>query len=615
MTVMNAPPNPIADPPESAAPAPGDDGRPVVVMIVANAFCRDDGWHDIRVHKFAKTFQEQGLRPIVFCRTHGDARRDRGVYDGIEYRRMLFRAPRPRVPLPAQPVEVASVPHEPGGPSAAGAAPDGAAPVDAPINAPAARQPNAIERLIARIDPGPSAETDRACAPSARPAEGPRGGPDRSRRQRLAGIVRRFRRNPVRTSQRLLRVLACKGLLLSWRVARRLKASARRALRLVRRLRNRGRTLARRSRTVARRAVNWGRVRARRTRAAFRRLLGIPPRARRRFNTTYLNFLNIDFTDAVLRATGEETPAFVYAADLNCLRAGYRVSRRAGVPFLYDSHEYFLSRAEHQWMHWSRRVVDRWLCRRLERTHFPKIETTIGVSQSIVDAFKERSPNGSYLCVRNLPMHGSGPPPLERTSLIVDQLGLEPSTRIALYIGFITGGRGITELIESARYLPEGVIVALLGGGRQLEEQQEFARTLGVDHKVRFLGQVPQSDVLRYAAAADCGVSLIQPTCLSYEWSLPNKIFQYIHGGLPVLCSDFPDMGDVVRRWDVGAVVDPTDSRAIADAIVRLVSDPDRLARMRANCRAAVEEELNWDRERQKILSIGFVREASARVT
>ncbi len=604
MTVLNAPQTTAVEPPEPPAPERPADDRPIVVMIVANAFCRDDGWHDIRVHKFAKTFEEQGLRPIVFCRTHGDATEPAGIYDGIEYRRMLFKAPK----LPPAEVErpvVVEAPPEPG-----------------PTQAPQPPKPSAIERLILWVDPGPRDGPTRpvsAFVPyNDRPAPGrwvakararfwytcvPRAlrGPIRRRWTRATNAAWHFAHDPVTITHRLPRLIAVKGLRCTQRLGRRIMTAARR-------MRNRLRTLIRRT-------AQFVRVRIRRARTAARRIMAMGPRARRRFNTTYLNFLNIDFTEAVLDATRGVSPTFVYAADLNCLRAGFRVSRRAGVPFLYDSHEYFLSRAEHEWMHWTRRNVDRWLCRRLEHGHFGEIETTVGVSESIVNAFRDRVPGGSYLCVRNLPINESGPPPIERSSIIIDQLGLDPSTKIALYIGFVTGGRGITELIESAQYLPDGVVIALLGGGRQLEEQQARARSLGVEHKVHFLGHVPQSEVLTYAAGADCGVSLIQPTCLSYEWSLPNKIFQYIHAGLPVLCSDFPDMGDVVRRWDVGATVDPSDPSKIAAAIEALVSDPASLARMRANCRAAVEEELNWDRERQKILSIGFVRDAVASAT
>ena len=180
-------------------------------------------------------------------------------------------------------------------------------------------------------------------------------------------------------------------------------------------------------------------------------------------------------------------------------------------------------------------------------------------------------------------------------------MDISSGTRIAIYIGFITGGRGISELLQAASHLPDDIVIVFLGGGRHLGLRRQEAVDRGVDNRVYFLGHVPQEEVQSYAAAADCGLSLIQPTCLSYYNSLPNKMFQYAVSGTPMVCSDFPDMASLVKRYDMGDVCDPTNPQEISSTIVRVMSDPRRWNEMSANCLRAARNELNWEAEAQKL--------------
>jgi glycosyltransferase involved in cell wall biosynthesis len=103
-------------------------------------------------------------------------------------------------------------------------------------------------------------------------------------------------------------------------------------------------------------------------------------------------------------------------------------------------------------------------------------------------------------------------------------------------------------------------------------------------------------------ADADVGLALIEPACLSYEMTLPNKLYEYVAAGLPVLSSDVPVLAREVRAHGVGAVADPADPAAVAAAL-RSLLEPEANARCRA---AAVRlaAETVWERENEKLAAV-----------
>lgn len=516
-------------------------GRGTALILVGNPFFRDNGWHDIRVYRFASTFLEYGYDPIVYCNTYAGATQQSGVYDGIRYFRLMFGRPGTKAKPPR-----------------AEAAP------------PAAQwEPPADWEVPDKPAPQPAPEEHPPAAARANPTDA----------------------EPVGSMPSQL--LKC-----CYRSARKVARAAVRS----------AQWLSRKARHVGSRLT---RITLRKGKAASRRLLRIPlkiesraMRFARKMAQPVYRYLNPKFMRAAMEATRDERPAFVYGVDLSLLRTASRVARRAGAPLLYDSHEYFYSCAEHNWMTRWRRTWDRVVCSLLERRYFRQADIVVSVSQGIVDAFKERMPWGNYMCIRNLPAPRKN---VGRQDIIVKKLGLPAETKVALYIGYITGGRGTAQTIMAARHLPDDIVVAFLGGGRLLEEKRALARELNLTHKVFFLGHVPQTRIPDFAESATCGLCLIQKTCLSYYYSLPNKLFQYMAAGLPIVCSDFPDMRRVVEGWGLGVAVDPADPEAIAEGIQRICHDQQAYESMRANCIRAMTEELNWEAEKKKLLLVDFI--------
>jgi glycosyltransferase involved in cell wall biosynthesis len=100
------------------------------------------------------------------------------------------------------------------------------------------------------------------------------------------------------------------------------------------------------------------------------------------------------------------------------------------------------------------------------------------------------------------------------------------------------------------------------------------------------------------------GLLVFQPDYYNAYIGLPNKLFDYMLCGLPVVASDFPEIRKVVGEAGCGVLVDPTDPDAIAEAIIYLLEHPDEARKMGENGRRAVEERYNWGEMEGRLLDL-----------
>ena len=140
----------------------------------------------------------------------------------------------------------------------------------------------------------------------------------------------------------------------------------------------------------------------------------------------------------------------------------------------------------------------------------------------------------------------------------------------------------------------------VLGDGTALDSFLAKVRSGDWQH-IYFPGKVPLDELPSYTASADLGIVLIQDTSLSFRYSIPNKLFEYIHAGIPIIASDLPEIGRVIRETGTGEVCDFSDPYAIAAAIQRILSDPKYYSQLQQNTRKAAND-YNWQNEGKKLL-------------
>lgn len=278
--------------------------------------------------------------------------------------------------------------------------------------------------------------------------------------------------------------------------------------------------------------------------------------------------------------------------DLDTLLPNYLVSRIKHTRLVYDSHEYFTEVPELI----SRPKVRR-IWERVERFTFPKLTTVYTVNQSIAGKYFQRY--GIPLkVVRNVAPRWNPKQVPEKPAL-----GIPENKQLLIMQGAgLNIDRGVEEAIAMMHYL-DNTVLMLVGDGDIIPQMKARVQQEQLTEKVLFFGKRPYGELMYFTWYADLGLSLDQPTNPNYEFSLPNKVFDYIHASTPVVCSNVIEVATLVRTHDVGIVLTDYDPRHMADTIGTLLADTARMEELKANCRKAALTE-NWENETEILNSI-----------
>ena len=308
-------------------------------------------------------------------------------------------------------------------------------------------------------------------------------------------------------------------------------------------------------------------------------------------------------------AAGAAPPADIeWGHDLSGLAAADAAHRlNPATRVVYDSHEIYLeARTSAEQPAWARRIVAA-----RERRWIAEASGVITVNAALADELGRRyqlgAGAGPIAVVHNCP--GSWTPTPESAHLLRDRLGLDASVQIAIHHGAFARGRGVEQL-AGAMLEPglEQVHVVLLGGGPERTAFERLARDPARAGRLHVLEAVDPDELVGWLAGADVGVLPIQPTTLNHRLSTPNKLFECLAAGVPVVVSDFADMRRIVLddpAGALGAVCDPTSPASVAAAIRSIIDRPaaDRAA-LRQRCLDAAHERWNWETERQPLLQL-----------
>jgi glycosyltransferase involved in cell wall biosynthesis len=293
-------------------------------------------------------------------------------------------------------------------------------------------------------------------------------------------------------------------------------------------------------------------------------------------------------------ALRRQPPDVVHAHDLNALIPGWLAARLFHAGLVYDSHELFTEqhppgRPPHPW----RKAA--W--QRLEAALIRRTQAVFTVSPSIAGELAVRyaisSPQVVHNCPRLARLHPQG--------ALRAWLHLPAETPVLMFQGALVEGRGLETCLQALPALPNAALV-YLGEGALRPRLQRLAEEIGVSHRFYLPGNAPMAQLQNLARDAAIGLCLTENTCLNHYYSLPNKLFEYLMAGVPVIASDFPEMRRVVVDSRAGAVADPADLPAVIAALQSLLADPQRLATMSQAARQAAETRYHWQHEVAPIL-------------
>jgi glycosyltransferase involved in cell wall biosynthesis len=271
------------------------------------------------------------------------------------------------------------------------------------------------------------------------------------------------------------------------------------------------------------------------------------------------------------------------------------LGKRNGAPVVYDARDIYVDAANLARLpRPARAFVGRW-----ERGWARRAARVVTVNEPYAEVMAARWNVPMPLIVLNCSYRQRRP--ASRSRRFHEVLGLAPETRVVLYQGGFSRDRGIEQLIEAIPSVPDALLV-LLGYGNLQAELERRAADPGLGGRVRMLPAVPPDELLDWVAAADVVAMPIQPTTLNHRLTTPNKLFEAMAVGVPVVASDLPGMAGIVGETKAGLLVDPTSPAAIAKALRELLASDDERVAMGARGLAAAHETYNWERQLEVLL-------------
>jgi glycosyltransferase involved in cell wall biosynthesis len=286
-----------------------------------------------------------------------------------------------------------------------------------------------------------------------------------------------------------------------------------------------------------------------------------------------------------------ERPDVVHANDIATLIPGWVAARLTGARLVYDTHEYAVG-VPYRKAFWA------WLAATLERLLIRRCDAVITVSDGISERLQARyGLKERPTVVRNVP---DLPPPGEAPDLR-EEMGIGEAP-LVLHQGAVADGRGGENLIRAVSFTESAHLLFLGADGSYTERLRRLAVELDVEARTHFHPPVALTSLLSYTTQADVGVSLLQDSCENHRLALPNKLFEYLAAGLPVVVSDLPEMRRLVDERQVGWVTDPGDPAEIARALSEATGARDDES-LENRVRVAASE-LNWQREHVRLTDL-----------
>ncbi len=301
------------------------------------------------------------------------------------------------------------------------------------------------------------------------------------------------------------------------------------------------------------------------------------------------------------RVEGQVIPAHVWHAhDFNTLGLAVACARRYGGRVVYDSHEVFTEAGATSLLPLPMRAM----LRRIERRWATRADAVMTVNQSVRSVLEMTIGRDDISVLHNcaVPLADGATSPLRAA------VGIDDATPLVLYHGAVTHGRGLEPLVAAlADPRLRDTHLAIMGYGPLRPRIQALAAVSPAADRISLLPPVTPAQLIRWVSGADVAAMAIEPTTLNHRLSSPNKLFEAIAAGVPVVGPDFAEFRRIVAapgRGPLGVLHADHRPASIASAIAEVLSLPLRArAELRERCRQAAADRWNWGIESGVLLS------------
>jgi hypothetical protein len=214
----------------------------------------------------------------------------------------------------------------------------------------------------------------------------------------------------------------------------------------------------------------------------------------------------------------------------------------------------------------------------------------------VTPAIGRRFPGHKTVLVQNFP--------IKKELISIHSKPYEDRPADFAYVGGLTRERSAVEMVRALSCINYEIEVKLhIAGNFRPKELKNEIKNIDGWNSVVFYDWVDRCETANILSQARAGLVLFHPAPNHLD-SQPNKLFEYMSAGLPVIASDFPLWRKIVEGSDCGLLVNPQDPTAIAQAMKWILDNPQKARQMGENGKRAVEEIYNWETESRKLIAM-----------
>lgn len=284
-------------------------------------------------------------------------------------------------------------------------------------------------------------------------------------------------------------------------------------------------------------------------------------------------------------------PDIVHANDLDTLLAGYLIKKKTGAKLVYDAHEIWTEMGSSL----PRYII--FIFKILEKILLKQVDAFISINPSIIDQIgKMHKVDFAGSKIITAPIYNA--PNYQK---IICRTTKRNPVKI-LYQGRYEATRGLEELIMASDFVKGNAQVYFRGYGSLEGNLKVMTRQKKIRNLI-FLKPVAMNSLVQMASFVDIGVIPYLPVNVNNQLCSPNKLFEYMMGGLALACSDLPEMRKIIKKYQNGVLFDPREPKSIARALNKMVKNSRLLTQMKENSLGAAKE-LNWEKEEKKLVRI-----------
>jgi glycosyltransferase involved in cell wall biosynthesis len=313
----------------------------------------------------------------------------------------------------------------------------------------------------------------------------------------------------------------------------------------------------------------------------------------KRFTWRYLVDQETFYFKLFYSTASKYSPAVFIACDLPMLPIANRLAKECGARLVYDSHELYSEQefSNHEKKRWSQ----------VESKYISHCDSVITVNPSIAMELQNRYLIKNIDVIYNAEKIVSDIP---KSKLFHEIFNLSYEKKILLLQGGISSARNLEILIQAMLLIKNSsIVLVVLGDGLLTNNLKKIVKKYNLEKRVYFHKAVPQKYLLRFTASADAGVIPYQATCLNNFYCTPNKLFEFISVGLPIISTDLPELRKIIKEEKIGLVGDTSTAEEFAKLIDDFFSNENRFDDWKENIEI-VRKKYCWENEEKKLIRI-----------